>query len=127
MGVLRDLWSELWAERSRMAMVTLGLVWGTLSLTVLMAFGQGTHEAMTGVLANSGQDLLRVGAGGTSRPFAGLPAGRLVRLRYDDVQALRTVPGVRAVSAEFAESVQVSDGTRTLPATLSNESPLPSS
>src|SRR5262245_3611256 len=118
MGILRDLWNELWAERSRMAMVTLGLVWGTLSLTVLMAFGQGSHEAMTGVLANSGQDLLRLSSGGTSRSFAGLPAGRLVRLRYDDVQALRSVPGVRAVCAEFADSAQVTVGTQTLAANL---------
>ena len=119
MHALRDLWHELWAEKSRMAMVTLGLLWGTLALSVLMAFGEGTYVAMHEVLRQSGDTMLRLGGGATTVSFAGLPAGRPVRLSPADAAALAQVPGVAAVCSEFAASARLRAGTRAINCNLS--------
>src|SRR5262249_42173987 len=79
-----ELWRELWVERRRLTLVVLGLVWGTLGLTVLLAFGEGFHGAMGRALAASGDAMLRLWGGATTRAFQGLPAGRPVPLEADD-------------------------------------------
>src|SRR5262249_61838713 len=83
-----ELWRELWVERRRLTLVVLGLVWGTLGLTVLLAFGEGFHGAMGRALAASGDAMLRLWGGATTRAFGGLPAGPPVPLDPDDVARL---------------------------------------
>jgi putative ABC transport system permease protein len=93
---------ELAVDRSRAALVVLGVVWGTLSLTVVLAFGDGFDRAMNGAMRAAGEDMMYLWGGATTRPHAGFPAGRSIQLVPEDAEAIaRKVPGVRAVSVEF--------------------------
>lgn len=99
---LRHRLRELAVDRGRVLLVILGIFWGALSLTVVLSFGQGFRVAIARCLWNSGHDYLRVWGGMTTRPYAGLPAGRWVNLRPEDAPLLeRRMPGVSAVSVEF--------------------------
>lgn len=99
---LRLMIRDLLADRSRVLLVLLGVVWGTLSLTVVLSFGEGFESAMKRAMRNSGRDILRVWGGATTRPNAGLPAGRWIGLRPSDAERIRSaVSGIRAVSSEF--------------------------
>ena len=73
---LADRWRDLAAERGRTMLVVLGVLWGTLSLTVLLAFGGSLDDAMHDASRNGGVDVVRFLAGSTSRPHRGVPAGR---------------------------------------------------
>lgn len=97
---LGELLRELWAVRRRLAPVVLGLAFGTLGLSVLLAFGEGFDEAMLAALSRSGDSMIRFYGGGTSRPFGGQPAGQPVRLSAREADLLATAPGVVAVSPE---------------------------
>ncbi len=99
---LRHRLRELAADQTRMFLVILGVVWGTLSLTVVLSFGNGFHAAMTNAVRSSGRNLVRIYGGMTTRPYAGLPAGRWVHLLPEDAPLVaKEVPGLRAVSVEY--------------------------
>jgi putative ABC transport system permease protein len=112
MNELLELLRELWAARARLASVVLGLACATAGLSVLAAFGDGFDVAMRASLARSGEAMLRWYGGATTRPFAGQPAGRPVALRAEDLDALRSAPGVLAASPERRVQTRVlgSDG-----------------
>src|SRR5262249_27318490 len=112
MRELAELWRELWVERRRLTLVVLGLVWGTLGLTVLLAFGEGFHGAMGRALAASGDAMLRLWGGATTRAFGGLPPGRPIPLEADDTARAAQVPGVTLVSAEFHQEARAVAGGR---------------
>lgn len=116
MSGARQLFDDLWAERRRVALVALGVLWGTLGLTVLLASGKALVEAMHQSMDAGGRDFLRVWARSTSLPHAGLPAGRRLRLRVDDDRFVeQAVPGVRAAAVEYTRSrqpVRLADGSR---------------
>ena len=119
MRELARILSELWAERSRVGLVALGVLWGTLGLGILLSFGSSMNAASSETADNFGVALLRVGGAATTRPFQGLPAGRSLGLEPEDALALATVPGVRAVCYEFSRGasvpLQVGDLRRNVP------------
>ena len=100
-SLLRQHLRELAVDRSRTVLVVLGVVWGTLSLTIVLSFGEGFHEAMTRALDASGKSQLRLWSGATTRPYAGMPAGRWIGLVPEDARLIRErVPGVSATAAD---------------------------
>lgn len=93
---------EMAVDRARSLLVVLGVVWGTLSLAVVFAFGNGLQQAIETALRASGRDYLRLWSGATTRSHAGLPAGRWIGLQPEDADRIAAgVPGVRGVSVEF--------------------------
>ncbi len=102
MSDLARILRELWAERSRVGLVALGVLWGTLGLGMLLAFGRSMSSASTETADNFGVGLLRVGGAATTRAFEGLPAGRPIQLEPADVRVLGALPGVRDVCHEFS-------------------------
>jgi len=94
---------ELAVDRSRTVLVALGVLWGTLSLTVVLSFGDGLHLAIMRALRASGHNILLIWSGSTTMPHRGLPAGRWIGLLPGDAQLVaEQVPGVRSVSVEYA-------------------------
>lgn len=103
MIALLDQLRELWSERRRVGLVALGVLWGSLGLTLLVSFGLEFKSATGATMVRIGDDLLRFSAGATTRPFSGLPSGRPIRLVPDDALAVAAaVPEVRAVSVEYS-------------------------
>jgi len=92
---------ELWAERRRVGLVMLGVVWGTLSLTLLVSLGNEMVDASGQTSRNFGTGLLRVGGGATTVPHRGLPAGRWIdRVPEDAEVVLAGVSGLKDVAIE---------------------------
>ncbi len=114
MNELRELLRETWSNRRRLLPVVIGLCFGTLGLSVLLAFGDGFDTAMNGALQRSGETMVRWFGGVTSGPFRGQRAGRGMALLPDDVALLRQAPGVLAASLETGINARVvsDDGTR---------------
>ncbi len=103
MEALRLMLRDLWADKGRNALVSMGVAWGTLSLTLLVSFGWEFVTSMRQVAVNYGPSLVRVTSGFTSAPFQGLPAGRFLPLGQEDAELIaRAVPEVRAVSVEHS-------------------------
>lgn len=100
--MLRWILSELWADRLRTGFVALGVLWGTLGLASLLAYGGEMARATHATSMYFGRDLLRVSGAATTRPFRGFAAGRPVRLEVGDEELIAALPGVRGAVLEYS-------------------------
>ena len=91
---------EAWAVRRRLLPVVLGICFGTLGLSVLLAFGDGFAAAMDQALRRAGDAMLRWSGGVTSRAHGGQPAGRALPLLPADLERLAAAPAVVAASPD---------------------------
>ncbi len=119
---LREVTAELWADRGELRAVFAVLLLATLGLVILMGFGEGMHVAMRAALSRSGAEMLRYSAGSTTVPWRGLAAGRTMPLAQVHADAMRALPGVRDVTAEFRTTLPLQvDGRATSAAVLGVE------
>ncbi len=114
--LLEEFWGDLVAQKTRALLTTFAVVWGSMSVVLLLAFGEGLkHEVTTGLL-NAGEKMFMIWGGTTSQPFEGLPRGRRIRLTEEDLTLLkRSIPDVDMVSPSYGRgrtSLEV-DGIRT--------------
>ena len=99
----RFFWSEYRKRRKKAALITFALFWGTLSILLLMAFGQGMSTQFHVAFSGLGETLIMVYGGQTSLPFEGLPRGDVgvvVQLGYDDLVSRTPPPPQRAGQME---------------------------
>ena len=105
----RFFWSEYRKRRKRAALITFALFWGTLSILLLMAFGQGMSTQFHVAFSGLGQTLIMVYGGQTSLPFEGLPKGRQISLYPEDVDYLQErIPEIQFIAPESYNYLAVS-------------------
>src|SRR5512133_2532704 len=93
---------DLKRQRLRTALTVLGITWGTVAVVVLLAFGTGMGRQMRKNAAGLGDGLLIMSGGRTTKPFAGFPEGRRLRLVEEDAELLRReVPEISQISPEY--------------------------
>ncbi len=66
-----------------------GIFWGTCSIVLLFAFGNGITQAQLKSQKGIGENILIVWPGITSKEFEGLPKGRRIRPTDDDVRYIK--------------------------------------
>lgn len=99
--LVRLFYRELRTQRKRMTLTILALVWGTFSIVMLLAFGEGLRLQMTKASHGLGEGIVIVFGGQTSKPFQGLGKGRQIFLTEEDVRLLENrVPGIELISPE---------------------------
>jgi putative ABC transport system permease protein len=111
--IVREALHGLGRNRFRAALSMLGIAWGIVSVVMLLAYGNGLHEAIaSGFRGAFGSGVAVVWPGQTSFQAGGERAGRRVRLRVEDVEAIAALPLVRFASPEFIERLPVAYGER---------------
>jgi putative ABC transport system permease protein len=115
----RFFWSEYRKRRRRASLITFALFWGTLSILLLMAFGQGMSIQARVAFSGLGETLIMVYGGQTSVAFEGLPKGRTIRLHPEDVDYLRErIPEIRHIVPESYNTWPVSAGGKEINRTV---------
>jgi len=105
----RFFWSEYRKRRKKAALITFALFWGTLSILLLMAFGQGMSAQFRVAFSGLGDTLIMVYGGQTSLEFEGLPKGRQVSLYPEDIDFLKErIPEILRIVPESYSFLQVS-------------------
>jgi len=81
--MLRELVAQSWANitrhRTRSALTMLGIVWGIVAVTVLIAYGAGFRGILTHAFDAFGKSAVVAWPGQTSEQAGGERAGRRVR------------------------------------------------
>lgn len=91
--LLADVLGDLRANRTRSFLTIFAMVWGTISIVLLLAFGRGLRTQVSQGLLNAGERIFMVYGGQTSLEHEGLSQGRRIRLREEDLDlVLRAVP-----------------------------------
>jgi len=89
-------------QSKRMAMTVAAIAWGTLSIVLLLSFGEGLKRSFTRGSRGLGEGIVVVWPGSTSRSFAGFPQGRQISFTPEDVELLRrAAPDAASASAEM--------------------------
>src|ERR1700719_2791132 len=106
-------WQALMRNRMRSVLTMLGIVWGLVSVVLLLAYGQGLGGCVLHAFLNMGNNVIVIWPGQTSMQAGGQRAGKAVKYELEDVEAIRDeVPIVRAVSGEIDRSFGFKIGTR---------------
>ena len=82
--LLRDTLRTLAAHKLRTALTMFGIAWGIVSITLMVAAGEGLRVGQAKVASQFGKDIMIVFAGRTSLQAGGTRAGRQVRWDADD-------------------------------------------
>jgi len=107
MSSISHLIRQLKQDRIRIALTLFGIVWGTVSITVLSALGESVHRALLKGQKGQGSGLVRVAGGMTSRPYAGFPKGRWIGFFPRDGRLIRNkVPEAELTCIEFGAPFQ---------------------
>ena len=82
--LLRDTVQTLSAHKLRTALTMFGIAWGIVSITLMVAAGEGLRVGQAKVAEQFGKDIMIVFAGRTSMQAGGTRAGRSIQWRGND-------------------------------------------
>jgi putative ABC transport system permease protein len=121
---LRQMVRDMRSQKLRTLLTVFGIVWGTVAVTLLGAFGQGLHKQIVKNSAGLGDRIAIAWPGLTSIPFEGLGRGRRIRLREEQIEAVRRdASGIVAVSSEYSDTLKLHYGLKTVAVDCSGVSP----
>jgi putative ABC transport system permease protein len=121
---LRQMVRDMRSQKLRTLLTVFGIVWGTVAVTLLGAFGQGLHKQIVKNSAGLGDRIAIAWPGLTSIPYEGLGRGRRIRLREEQIEAVRRdAAGIVAVSSEYSDTLKLHYGLKTIAVDCSGVSP----
>jgi putative ABC transport system permease protein len=89
-------------QKKRAYLTIAAIAWGTVAILLLLAFGEGLKRQMDKNRRSTGENLAVTWPDVTTKPWKGLPAGRPIRLRIDDLGFIRErMPELKAVHGEI--------------------------
>src|SRR2546425_13327549 len=105
--LLRDTLATLWAHKRRTMLTMFGIAWGIISITVMVAAGEGLGKGVQNNQETFGKDVMIVFAGRTSMQAGGTRSGRLIPWMEEDyVQVAKEAPACKYVMPELGKEVQ---------------------
>ncbi|HKF43513.1 MAG TPA: ABC transporter permease [Thermoanaerobaculia bacterium] len=120
---LRQMFRDMRSQKLRTLLTVFGIVWGTVAVTLLGAFGQGLHKQMIKNSAGLGDRIAIAWPGLTSMPYEGLGRGRRIRVREENVDAVRRdAAGIVAISSEYSDTLKLHYGLKTVAVDVSGVS-----
>ena len=112
---LRQIARDMRSQKLRTFLTTFGIVWGTVAISLLLAFGKGFHESRYDSFAGLGEFIVIAWPSRTSMPYAGLGKGRPIRLTQRDIEIVRErAQPLKSVSAEYSRDLLVNSDEQTL-------------
>lgn len=100
---LHDVFSYMRQYKSRTFMTMFGIIWGTMTVILLLSMGVGVRKQLNKSMHGIGEGIGIVWPGATSIPFEGYGRGRPIRLTDDDVEiARREIADIQRISPEYS-------------------------
>jgi putative ABC transport system permease protein len=113
LDTLREIFFYLRQYKSRTFMTMFGLIWGTITVIVLLAFGVGVERSMSKNMHGMGEGIAILWPGRTSIPFKGYGRDRAIRFLEEDAALLKKeIKAIEFCSPEYMRwgiPVRVSD------------------
>jgi putative ABC transport system permease protein len=101
----RNLIRDLIRQPLRTALTLSGVVWGTFSVVLLLAFGDSVSKAQIKRFHGMGNGIVLVFPSRTTLPWQGFVRGKAVRITPEEVEAIpEKVPGIELISPEYVGS-----------------------
>jgi putative ABC transport system permease protein len=103
-------------QKKRAFLTIAAIAWGTVAILLLLAFGEGLSRQLDKNRRSTGENIAVMWPGETTKAFKGLPPGRPIRPRIDDIDFLRErMPEVKSVFGEVVSwRTNISYGRKTV-------------
>jgi len=89
-------------QKLRCFLTMSGITWGTMSVVLLLSFGESFRMATMKNMSGMGANIVILGGGRTSQTFSGMPPGRFIHLREETTDILkRHIPEIGNISPEI--------------------------
>ncbi len=112
---LRQVLRDMASQKVRTAMTTFGILWGTVAITLLLAFGQGIQEMQYKSFAGLGEFIVITWPSRTSMAFEGIGKGRRIRLTHEDIDLVRkSARPLGQIAGEYSQGLVVNYEDKTL-------------
>ncbi|MBD1207554.1 MAG: ABC transporter permease [Ignavibacteria bacterium] len=109
--LLQDFWFNIKQQRTRAFLTMSAVAWGTMTIVLLVAFGDGLGQALVRNMRNAGNQVMIVYGGETGKEYNGLPKAREIALQEEDVKVLTdAIPFIAAASPTYGRSVNLRYG-----------------
>ncbi len=113
--VLAQLLRDVRAEKLRTFLTIFGIVWGTVAISLMLAFGNGLHQHLIVQTAGLGDRIVIAWPGATSIPFQGLGKGRKLRMTDEDVAYIQAqVRELKGICGEYENNLRVEYNAKTI-------------
>ncbi|MDH4196620.1 MAG: ABC transporter permease [Candidatus Aminicenantes bacterium] len=121
----RNLFRDLVRQPLRTTLTLSGVVWGTFSVVLLLAFGDSLSKAQIKRFHGMGQGIVLAFPSRTTLPWQGFLKGKAVRLTPEMVEAIpEKVAGIELISPEFVGSRLISYGRKEFRNTIRGVNPV---
>lgn len=122
---LRQLVRDIRSQTLRTFLTTFGIIWGTVAVALLLAFGEGLHRQQIKSFAGLGDHIVIAWPSRTSLPYQGLGKGRSIRMDESDIDFLKAqVQGLEAISSEYSATLRLRLGDEGRGVEVSGVSPV---
>lgn len=103
MAFFIDFFRNINQQRLRTFLTIFGIMWGTATLIILLAFGLGFRDQTALNMRGIGDEIVIIFNGRTSQNFEGFGVGRRIQMREADAQFIKNeVAGIKEISAEYS-------------------------
>ena len=107
MDTIRTIISEfiidLRAQKLRAFLTMFGIIWGTVAIVVLVAFGMGFKKQTAANMHGIGEGIAIMFPGKTTKPWAGYGIGREMFFVEEDTKLIAArIPNISAISPEYS-------------------------
>lgn len=107
----QDLFRNLNQQRLRSFLTIFGIMWGTATLILLLAFGMGFRDQTVLNMRGMGDQIAIVFPGQTTKAYEGYNVGRSIPLYEEDAWLLQDqIQGIDIALPEYSRTIQISNG-----------------
>ncbi|MFP8489468.1 ABC transporter permease [Gracilimonas sp. Q87] len=112
-ALFKELFQNLNQQRLRSFLTIFGIMWGTATLILLLAFGMGFRDQTVLNMRGMGDQIAIMFGGQTTKPYEGYGIGRPIRYREQDAKLLKDeIVGIDVATPEYMRSLEISNGDK---------------
>ena len=91
------------SQKLRTFLTVFGIIWGTISVVLLLGFGLGVGRQMSENMHGLGEGIIILWPARTSLAYQGLSKGRALRFREEDAFLVKQeIPQIKSISPEYS-------------------------
>jgi len=108
--IIAELFRNLNQQRLRSFLTIFGIMWGTATLILLLAFGFGFRDQTILNMRGMGDQIAIMFPGQTTKAFEGYGIGRPIRFTEVDVVMMENrIPEIKVATPEYIQSMQLAN------------------
>ena len=101
MFFLRTLAQELFYKKTRIVLTILAIAWGTFTIAIMLAVGEGLRLNFATTMANAGNNLLTIAPGVASKNYLGHSANMQLKFTKRDIKTITALPNITSAAPQY--------------------------